>query len=293
MLTGVSTRTAGGGTWPEDAGWDVGRLFSVDRERLLDLLTGLVAEDWQRPTPCPDWTVLDLSNHLLGDDLSWLAGHRDAYHGTIPPSDLDDPGFVSWLDDLQMTWVRAVRRLSPRVVMDLLRWSGPQVADGLAHEDSSAVTASVSWAGSEPVPVWLDQLRELSERWIHRQQLLEALGLPSDLRPDLAGPVLDGLRWAYPYRLQAVQACSGDTVTITVSGGVELIWHLVADERGWQFAPEAGPRCIASLDLTDDEAWRLLTNNLPAAAQSGLRMTGDPMVQAVLHRTRAIIGVPK
>ena len=47
----------------------------------------------------------------------------------------------------------------------------------------------------------LDQARELSEYWIHRQQLLQGLGRPSDLRADLAGPVLDGLRWAYPYRL--------------------------------------------------------------------------------------------
>ena len=37
-------------------------------------------------------------------------------------------------------------------------------------------------------------LRGLSEYWIHRQQLLQALGRPSDLRADLAAPVLDGLR---------------------------------------------------------------------------------------------------
>jgi hypothetical protein len=58
-------------------------------------------------------------------------------------------------------------------------------------------TASVSWAGTGPVPVWLDQVREL---------LLDAVGRPSDLRADLAGPVLDGLRWAYPFRLGYVTA---------------------------------------------------------------------------------------
>jgi hypothetical protein len=44
----------------------------------------------------------------------------------------------------------------------------------------SGRTAQVSWAGTSPVPVWLDQARELSERWIHRQQLLQALGRPSE-----------------------------------------------------------------------------------------------------------------
>ncbi len=48
--------------------------------------------------------------------------------------------------------------------------------------------------------------------------MLQALGRPSDLRPDLAGPVLDGLRWAYPYRLEQCSAGPGDTVTIAISG---------------------------------------------------------------------------
>ncbi len=61
--------------------------------------------------------------------------------------------------------------------------------------------------GHQPVPVWLDQARQLSEQWIHRQQLLQALGRRSDLRPHLAGPVFDGLRWAYPCRLK--QCCAG------------------------------------------------------------------------------------
>jgi hypothetical protein len=52
----------------------------------------------------------------------------------------------------------------------------------------------VSWAGHGPVPTWLDQARKLSEYWIHRLQILQALGRPSDLRADLAGRVLDGLR---------------------------------------------------------------------------------------------------
>jgi hypothetical protein len=105
--------------------------------------------------------------------------------------------------------------------------------------------------------------------------------------------VLDGLRWAYPYRLQAAQIRSGDTVTITLTGSVERTWHLVADEGVWRFDTEGDRPCVASLDLTTDEAWRLLTNNLPADAQSALRLKGDANVMTILRRTRAIIGVPK
>jgi uncharacterized protein (TIGR03083 family) len=107
--------------------------------------------------------------------------------------------------------------------------------------------AQVSWAGTSPVPVWLDQAREVSEQWIHRQQLLQALGRPSDLRPDLAGPVLDGLRWAYPYRLEQCSAGPGDTVTIAISGPVTRTWQLVATAAGWEYHDEPGARVVARL----------------------------------------------
>jgi hypothetical protein len=60
----------------------------------------------------------------------------------------------------------------------------------LGEEDLSAYAASVSWAGPAPPPRWLDQLRELSDYWIHRQQLLEAVGRSVELDPTLLRPIL-------------------------------------------------------------------------------------------------------
>jgi hypothetical protein len=133
----------------------------------------------------------------------------------------------------------------------------------------------------------------LSEYWIHRQQILQALGRPSDLRADLAGPVFDGLRWAYPYRLAQARAQSGDTVTISVTGPLTQTWHLVAAASGWEFRDQPGPRVVASLAMNTDQAWRLLTNNMPAARQADLAVSGDDAITGILLRTRAIIGTPK
>lgn len=272
---------------------DYATLFDVERDRLRELLAGLRAEDWQRPSPCPGWTILDLCRHLLGDDFGLLARHRDGHHGTVPPEGATEGEFITWLDDVQAEWVHAARRLSPRLVTELLSWTGPQVTDSFREEDPQARTASVSWASPGPVPVWLDQARELSEYWIHRQQLLQGLGRPSDLRADVAGPVLDGLRWAYPYRLAQAQARPGDTVTITVTGPVTRSWHLVATEAGWRFGGEPGAQIAANLTLSTDEAWRLLTNNLPAARRGALAASGDAAITDIVLRTRAIIGAPK
>jgi hypothetical protein len=39
--------------------------------------------------------VLGLSVHLLGDDLSLIAGQRDDHCGTLAPARLDEPGFMA------------------------------------------------------------------------------------------------------------------------------------------------------------------------------------------------------
>jgi uncharacterized protein (TIGR03083 family) len=272
---------------------DVAALIAIERARLLELLATTTEPDWQRPTPCPGWTVLGLCSHLVGDDLSLLSRHRDGHRGTPAPDGLTGAQFMDWLDDLQAAWVDAARRLSPRLVVALLEWAGPQVGEMVARQDPLARSASVSWAGPEPVPVWLDQLRELSECWIHRQQLLQALGRPADLRADLLGPILDGLRWAYPYRLAAVPGRAGDFVAIEVTGPVAATWYLVAAGPRWDLRPQAGARRVARLSMTTDQAWRVLTNNQPADEQARLALSGDAAVCEVLRRTRAIIGAPK
>ena len=266
--------------------------FAVERDRLNELLADLQTVDWTRPSPCPGWTVLGLCCHLVGDDLGLLARERDGHYGTPAPAG-SEAEFATWLDELQANWVRAARRLSPRLVTELLRWAGPQIIETFAGQDVRARTVSVSWAWSDLVPAWLGQAREVSEYWIHRQQILQALGRPSDLRADLAGPVLDGLRWAYPYPLAQAAAQPGDTVSISVTGPLARTWHLVATDAGWQFADQPGPRLAGSLVMNTEQAWRLLTNNMPAAGQADLTVSGDDAITAILLRTRAIIGPSK
>ncbi len=271
---------------------DISALFGVERSRLLDLLNSLEPSDWSRETPCPGWSVLGLVSHLVNGDLGVLSRHRDNYLGTRPPDGADESEFIEWLDDLMQAWVSATRGLSPRVAIGLLTWSGPQIVELFAGQDQMARTAHVQWAGTEPSPVWLNQVRELSEFWIHRQQLLDALHRGPDLRSDVLEPVFDGLRWAYPHRLARQKGSLGDTVTIDISGPVAVTWHIVASGQGWNFTEVPGNQ-VATIAMSTDEAWRLLTNNLSPERQTVLTMSGNSVLLEVLRNTRAIIGSPK
>jgi hypothetical protein len=137
--------------------------------------------------------------------------------------------------------------------------------------------------------MWLETAREVSEYWIHRQQLLLAVGRSPDLRADLLGPVLDALCWAYPYRLAEIETIRGATVRVEVTGAVERTWHVVRGEH-WDLLQHAGPHEVAVARFDADVAWRLLTNNLDRSTT--LDITGDPDIVTVVRRTRAIIGAP-
>lgn len=278
-------------TIPSDAPADFAELFRRERVRLLELLRSLTADDWTRTTPCPEWDVLGLVHHLVGGDLGVIARHRDGHHGTPAPEGLDESAFVGWLDDLQVDWVRAARRISPRTAIDLLVWLGPQVADTFDGQDAAARTTNVSWAGDAPVPVWLDQARELTECWIHRQQLHEAIDRPTDLDEEVAGPVLDALRWAYPYRLTAA-GTRAERAEIEVTGPLERHWSLARTPAGWTFVDGSVTPPGALLSMTSEQAWRLLTNNYRTDIDGPLHTAGDPEVVDVLLRTRAVIGAP-
>jgi len=104
-------------------------------------------------------------------------------------------------------------------------------------------------------------------------------------------------------------------VTISVSGPVTVTWWLVASPAGWRFCHEPGPRTVASLAMTTEQAWRMLTNNLPASERSRITApapapapgtgtgtgpgsgsgsgSGDAEILDILYQTRAIIGTPK
>jgi uncharacterized protein (TIGR03083 family) len=280
------------GNIPVVAPADYASLFGTERRALLELLGGFATEDWDRMTPCPGWSVLDLVCHLVGDDFGLLARRRDGHFGTRPPDNLaGDEDFARWLDGLQDDWVRAARRIGPRLAVDLLGWTGPQVVALFEAEDPGAVEAIVSWAGSGPVPRWLDQARELSEHWIHRQQVRTAVGLATDTSEVVAVAVLDALRWAYPYRLSSVERGEG-TVVIEVVGDPERRWLVEPGAQGWCFTDSPGGDVVARMRLTADEAWRLLTNNMPVGEQQLLEVSGDPEIVSTLRRTRAMIGVP-
>jgi uncharacterized protein (TIGR03083 family) len=151
----------------------VNNLFEPMLDRLLQLLRSLSEQEWGNATPCAGWTVKDLALHLLGDEIGQLSRGRDKDFSSLLPPGAD---LVERINKNNALWVEAMRRMSPRLLCDLLDVTGHQVVDYFKSLDLMAMNGTVSWVGPDPAPVWLDVAREYTERWHHQQHIREPSG---------------------------------------------------------------------------------------------------------------------
>ena len=265
-------------------------LFPEERAALLELLSGLTDDEWGRPTVCPGWSAKDIAAHLLGDDIGRLSRGRDAFAAAaFAPTGRGDfeAELLAFINRQNERWVEATRRLSPRLLIDLLRWSGEEARRYFESLDPFALGEPVSWAGPEPAPVWLDVAREYTERWLHQQQIRDAVGKPGLKERRLFAPVLDTFVRALPHTYRDVGAPAGAHVRLTITGGAGGSWSLVRGEGGWRLCAEADGEPQAAVVLDQETAWRLFTKGisrdeaLATATISGERALGLKVLDTV------------
>lgn len=276
---------------PFESPHDYSDLIARERAALLDVLRSMARADWHKPSPCPGWSVHDLALHILGDDIGVISRERDRHIGTPGPDTNSEVAFENFLDDLNQQWVTAMRRTSPDMTIALLRDTGEQLVELYRHADGSVYDARVQWAGTQPLPRWFDHAREFTERWVHHQQILEAIGASPWAQPDMTAVVLDTFMWAYPYRLghltRRADVCAG----VDITGAVERTWRWQSTGTGWTEAP-ADTEAATLLTMDTDVAWRLLTNGIEPERWPAVDPAGDSAIARTLLRTRAILGTP-
>jgi hypothetical protein len=67
----------------------------------------------------------------------------------------------------------------------------------------------------------------------------------------------------------------------------------VSDGEVWQFTPSENVQLDTELQMTTEQAWRLLTNNFDEDIHGNLRASGDHEIIGTLMHTRAVIGTPR
>ena len=126
--------------------------FAALRTQLLALLAALGENDWARPTAAPRWSVKDVTAHLLGDDIGILSRARDFFRPPGPKVGTYSE-LVDLVNRLNEEWVVATRRMSPRLLRELLALTRRDVEAYFSSLDPAAIGGPVSWAGPDAAPV--------------------------------------------------------------------------------------------------------------------------------------------
>ena len=270
----------------------VDRLGPLHAE-LIGLLRGLGPDDWHRPTACALWSVRDIVAHLLDDDLRRLSFHRD---GEPPPADAgaidSEASLIAFINRMNAEWVAVARRMSPRVLVDLLEVTGPWVEALFRSIDPDAPAHwSVAWAGEDRSAHWFDVGRDYTERWLHQQQIRDAVSAaPLTARPWLH-PVLQLFVRALPYTYRDTSAPDGATVHLAIEGPAGGDWTLRREANAWRLHAGAEPNATARATMSDDTAWRLFSKGLKTDAAARVRIDGDQPLGSIVLRSLAIMAV--
>jgi hypothetical protein len=236
--------------------------------------------------------VKDVALHVLGGDIGNIAGRRDGIWGVAHQAGETMGTFIGRINQ---EWVTAARRMSPRLIVELLEWSGPLLFDHLAGLDPMGQGTEVSWAGPGPAVAWLDAAREYTERWLHQQHIRDAVGVPGQQEATFFEPVIATFVHALPLALAPAGVPVGSTLEVLVGGDGGGEWTVVRESGegpvgGWVLRTGRDGRATARIRMDADSAWRLFTLGLDEQqAGERVRREGDPTLAALALRAVAIV----
>jgi|SRR5215470_8267133 len=264
-----------------------GELFGPVRKELVSLLEGLREEDWARPTAAVKWNVKDVALHILGGDIGNISRRRDAFSLQADLSSYQK--LVAFINEINASWVAAARRISAPLLIDLLEHVGRQADEYFAGLDPFALGGPVSWAGTEPMPVWFDVAREYTERWHHQQQIRDATGRPGLYERRVFEPVMDTLVRALPRVFRDVAAPDGTTVSLRLNGVLKKDWSLCKAQE-WRLFEGGQDGSDTEVRIAAENAWKIFTRGLRGAdALACTEIRGNGVLGEKVLQTVAVI----
>lgn len=258
----------------------VTHLFHELDEKLLDLLKSLSTEEWSMQTVAKLWKVKDVAAHLLDGNLRVLSLQRDRYFGDTPDNIHTYQDLVNWLNQLNADWVKASKRISPQVIIMLHELTGKFVSDYYSSVDLDAPAIfAVSWAGEEESKNWFHIAREYTEKWLHQQQIRDAVNKPGILNSTYFLPFMETVLRGLPYTFRDVQAAEGTCVQILIRIEKDESWFLTKQEEIWCLSRTEKTKVTASVWLDANAAWKLFSKSWrPEEVMPFVKLSGDRLL---------------
>jgi len=252
-------------------------LFPILDKLLIELLQSLNEEEWNAKTVCKKWTVKDIASHLLDGNLRGLSISRDHFFGEKPENINSYNDLVDFLNQLNMTWTNATKRLSTNVLVNLLETTGKQYSEHLQTlKPFENAIFSVAWAGEETSLNWFHIAREYTEKFLHQQQIRDAVGKQALLTSTLFHPFIHTFMQALPHVYSNIKTQNGTIISIIVTTEIGGQWSIIKKDEGWTFITSFDKEPSSIVKITPDDAWLLFSKGTTSAeAKAKIEIIGD------------------
>jgi uncharacterized protein (TIGR03083 family) len=251
-------------------------LLPVLNDSLIALLRSLTPVQWQQQTIAREWKVKDVAAHLLDGNIRSVSMLRDKYYANQPDiTSYQD--LLDYLNGLNAEWVNAMKRLSPAMLIVLHEATGKAYCDYYASLDPFGKAGfSVDWAGESESKNWMHIAREYTEKWLHQQQIRDALGIPGLMTKEFFIPFINTFMFALPYTFRDVQAEEGTTVQLTIPGEIGGSWGISRKGGVWLLNKEMVNNPASHIIIDADISWRLFSKSVrPEEVIDKIIITGN------------------
>lgn len=248
-------------------------IFPELNKELISLIESLSREDWKKETCLENRNVKDLVSHILDTSLRRLAIQRDQYYLKSPDiKSYDD--LVNYIQGLNREWIDATKRLSPEILISLLKRSEVELVDFLnTLNPLGNALFPVSWAGENRSENWFDIARDYTEKWHHQMQIREATGITGRLYDiPFFKPVMDTFIKAIPFAYDRLDK-TNFMITVHIQGSCGGIYTFRKTDNTTTFIDE-NKDSKNKVSIRQEEFWKLVTNSKPKS-EIKLECMGD------------------
>ena len=255
---------------------DFVHLLPLLDQKLIELLKSLTPEQWKAQTIAKEWKVKDVVAHLLDGNIRPLSMLRDNYYHEQPVinSYQDRLGF---LNGLNANWVNAIKRVSPAMLILLHEATGKAYCDYYASLDPFGKAGfAVNWAGEDESKNWMHIAREYTEKWLHQQQIRDAVGITGLMSREFFYPFIDTFMMALPYTYRNTIAEENTTIQVSVTGEAGGSWFLTRNDEKWILRKEKIENPATEIMIDADVSWRLFSKCIrPEQVKDKIEIKGN------------------
>lgn len=245
--------------------------------KLIELLEQLDQDEWNQQTVAKLWTVKDVVAHVLDGNIRILSNLRDGHRGeSVAINSYQD--LLDYLNTLNAEWVRAMKRVSPEMLIALLKFTGPPFYEYYASLDPNAKAEySVAWAGEQESANWMHIAREYTEKFLHQQQIRDATDRPGIMTEEYYLPFLEVCMYALPHTLRNTTAEKDSILKMEIVGAVSGKWYVQYNGEQWErVKPTLELQPVTEIFIDYYASWKLFSKSLrPKDLADKIRITGD------------------